>query len=341
MTRYTNTMRNTAAWLIAAATAGSTAWAQNPPEVAGGFRRVKPIDFSDRVVKFNAGDGVIIEADFYPVKVAEGKRTPVAILVHMYPADRSSWKPFVEDLRAAGIAVLAYDIRGQGGSKEPAEMKLAEGYANRNPQHFVNAWMDAGGASTWVTQQRHIDANAQVVIGASIGSSVALQFGAYAGGLRAVVCLSPGTDYMDIPSMQHIKACADMDVPVLLMSPEGEYAAVEKLIEASGGKAIGRKFAGGEENHGTKMFDAKYGAKAKRAIVEFVCEKLKIPVPKPAGKESDASGEKSSKKKDGDDSGKKKSAKSKKKANKDKGKDADDKPRSKNKKKKDKPADDE
>ena len=78
-----------------------------------GMAKVKTIDFSDRVVTFETSDGITIEADYYPVKVDPNTKTPVVILIHMYPTDRSSWKSFVPALRKAGVAALAYDIRGK------------------------------------------------------------------------------------------------------------------------------------------------------------------------------------------------------------------------------------
>ena len=100
-----------------------------------GMARTETIDFSDRVVTFETSDGITIEADYYPVKVEPGKNTPVAILIHMYPADRSSWKSLVPALRKAGVAALAYDIRGKGGSLKPAGKKLREGYDKRSEEH--------------------------------------------------------------------------------------------------------------------------------------------------------------------------------------------------------------
>ncbi len=294
--------------------AASTALAQDPPQVTGGFRRINRVDFSDRVVTFPAQDGITIEADWYPVKVEEGKRTPVAILVHMYPADRKSWKPLVEDLRSAGIAVLAYDIRGKGGSKGPEELKLPEAYEKRDSALFSNAWMDAAGAASWLGAQRNIATDRMAVVGASIGCSVAMNFGSSVGSPKAIVCLSPGTDYMGVPSKEHIQVCATYGIPMLLMSPEKEYKAVEELVEASGKKATGRKFDGGEEFHGTKMFEAPYGAKVKRAIVEFLCEKLELPVPKEETIAAAADDDKE--KKSADKKKKKKSSKAKKKSSK-------------------------
>jgi len=239
-----------------------------------GMVKNRAIDFSDRVVKFKTSDGVTIEADYYPVKVKPPKKTPVAILIHMYPADRSSWKEFVPLLRKAGIAALAYDIRGRGGSTQPASRKLKEGYDNRDPLLFKDAWKDARAARKWLRKQKNINTNRMVLIGASIGCSVALEYAGHNRRIKGVVCLSPGTDYFGVNSIEHIKKCST--IPILLMSPEGEFSAVQKLVEASGGRAKAHKYPGGHEHHGTAMFHAPYGKKVQKRIMRFVKKNLSI-----------------------------------------------------------------
>jgi len=259
----------TIACLFATLASASTAAAQ--VRVRGARAAQQTIDFSDRKVTFPAMDGVEIVADWYPVKVEEGQRTPVAILIHMYPATRESWKPMVPILRnELGIAVLAYDIRGTGESIKPEDRKLAESYKNRDEAFFQNAWMDATGAQTWLSSLPYIDTERMIVIGASVGCSIALDFAARAPlNAKGVACLSPGEKYMGIDSLAHMRVLKDFDVKVLLISPEAEYAAVQKLVEASGGKAKGVKYPGGREYHGTGIFDAKYGKKVKARLKRF------------------------------------------------------------------------
>ncbi len=258
--------------------------------IMGGKTARKPVDFSDRVITFPSLDGVQIQADYYPVKTPEKKKTPVAILIHMYPADRSSWKPLVPALRESGVAVLAYDIRGTGGSTKPKERNLVKGYKERNPAHFELAWMDTEGARGWLSKQDNIDVSRCMLIGASIGCSIALDDAARMQTVSGVVCLSPGTDYFGLDSIEHIKMCPN--IPILLISPEGEFEAVTKLVEASEGKAKSRKYAGGNENHGTNLLAADEGPKVTKKIMKFVRKSLGI-----KKKKTDADKKKKEKKK--------------------------------------------
>jgi pimeloyl-ACP methyl ester carboxylesterase len=241
-----------------------------PPDAA----KKKPPQQTPRVVHFMTEDGVRIEADYYLPKKSGAEKAPVAILVHMYPADRASWKPLVPHLREAGLAVLAYDIRGRGGSVEPAEKELSKLYRGRDSAHFNNAWKDAAAAKKWLAEQPECDPTRVAMIGASIGCSISLDYGRREKAIQAIVCLSPGTDYFGVDSISHIKECGPR--AILLISPEGEYRAVTKLIQASGGAAQGRKYAGDNRQHGTKLFLSEEGKEVKRKIVSFVEKALGI-----------------------------------------------------------------
>src|SRR5438552_16003045 len=75
--------------------------------------RSKPIDPNRtepmaKRVTFKTSDGVEIAADYYAPQSGEKGQAPVAVLIHMYPATRSSWQPLVPELLDRGFAVLAY-----------------------------------------------------------------------------------------------------------------------------------------------------------------------------------------------------------------------------------------
>lgn len=256
-----------------------------------------------QTVSFKTSDGVTIEGDYYAPEAAadsakaksgalnpadesgaksgstgelkSAAKHPVAILIHMYPADRTSWAPFVPKLHEAGFAVLAYDIRGKGGSSGGAESKLARQYADRDESLFADAWKDCEAAKKWLAGRPECDTTRVACIGASIGCSISIQYGAKDKDVKAVVCLSPGTNYFGVDSLSHIKKLMPRDA--LLIAPEGEYAAVTKLIQASGDRATGGMFPGGRERHGTNLFapDYRRSGEIMDAIIEFVSKATK------------------------------------------------------------------
>lgn len=209
-----------------------------------------------KTVTFKTSDGVSIQADYY-APIAKAK-APIVILIHMYPADRKSWSSLAEDLRNGDppCAVLAYDIRGHGGSTEPKEKNLKAMYDRRDPALFKDAWKDVEAAKVWLSKQPNCDTSRIALIGASIGCSISLDYAGRDENVMAVACLSPGTNYFGVNSIQHIKKCGK--AAVLLIAPDAEYDAVKQLVEASGGKAKGIKFPGGRERHGTGLLAEDY-----------------------------------------------------------------------------------
>ena len=276
-------------WLAVAgaivAIIASSAFAQTiaPPDMKK--RPAKPAAAEPQAARFETSDGVKIEADYYPAAVKEGEKAPAAILIHMYPADRTSWKPLAPGLHEAGFAVLAYDIRGHGGSTEPADKKLKEAYDKRDSKLFADAWKDVEAAKGWLGKQPGCDVSRMALVGASVGCSIALDYAGRDEAVKAVVCLSPGTKYMGVDSITHIKKCGKR--AILLISPESEYKAVEELIKASDGAAKGEKHPGGEKEHGTGMFKADYGKTVRENIVAFVSKALDIKEPPAAGKKGE------------------------------------------------------
>lgn len=234
-------------------------------------------------VTFKTSDDVEIGADYFAPKAGEKRPSPAAVMVHMYPADRQSWLPLVPHLLDAGFAVLAYDIRGAGASTEPEKMDLAARYEKRDPALFADAWHDAEAAVKWLGGQKGVDAKRIAMIGASVGCSISIDFCGRSEHVKAVVCLSPGTDYMGLDSVAAIKSCGDR--PILLMAPQAEREAVEKLAKAAKKAEIDIR-PGGRDLHGTGIFKAEYGRKLAERIAEFAKAAVGAHSSKPSGSEN-------------------------------------------------------
>jgi len=207
-------------------------------------------------------DGVSIVGDFYPAAGAD--RAPLAILLHMYRHDRTSWLPLIAPLHEAGFAVLAIDLRGHGESIEPASMKLAERVKQRDPGLFNAMHLDVEAATAWARKQPGVHPEKLVLVGASVGCSIALDVAARDQSVDAVVCLSPGTNYLGVDSTAHIRKTRN--VPILLLAEERERTAVDELA-ALATNAKG-EIVGPDDNHGTRMFGKIAGIE--RKIVDFL-----------------------------------------------------------------------
>ncbi len=229
--------------------------------------RPLPAEPIAQTATFETSDGIEIVANFYPQTNGDREKAPVAVLIHMYRSDRNSWSPIVPALHGAGFAVLAYDIRGTGDSKN--NDALAGRYRQRKSSLFRDAWKDAQAAVKWLAAQPGGDAGRIVCIGASIGCSIALDYGHRNDDVRAIVCLSPGIDYFGVDSITHIKACGMR--PILLCAPEAERSTPKQLKKAGRNVTIDIR-PGTRAQHGTGMFDKDYGPDLIQRIVAFVRE---------------------------------------------------------------------
>ena len=195
-----------------------------------------------QAVTFETSDGVKIAADYYSPAVEAGQKAPVAILIHMYPADRKSWEPLVPRLSEAGFAVLAYDIRGNGGSVEPAAKNLQKMYKDQDPALFKDAWKDAEAAKKWLATKPECDVNKIAMIGASIGCSISLEYGSRDEAVKAIVCLSPGTDYFGVDSIASIRKCGKR--AMLMMSPKTRARSGQEACQGVERRGQGRGVSG-------------------------------------------------------------------------------------------------
>jgi dienelactone hydrolase len=228
-----------------------------------------PNELQKSKAEFKTDDGVTIMGDYYP---PTGRAiSPVAILLHMYKHDRTTWAPLVKPLHEAGFAVLAIDMRGHGESTEPASMNLAERVTQRDPKLFNDMHKDALAAIQWVRAQPNVDQKMLVLIGASVGCSVAIDTMVREPSVDAIVCLTPGANYLGVDSIEHILKTGSR--PILLLATEDEREATD-VLSKSADNATGEIVSPGRI-HGTNMFGEVAGIEAK--ITAFVRDAVRTP----------------------------------------------------------------
>ena len=231
-------------------------------------------------VSFQTADGVTIVADYYPPVPQAGLKAPIVILLHMYPADRTSWADFAKQLSGVGIAALAIDMRGHGKSTEPAEMHLAERRQQRDPRLYGAMHQDVAAAYQWLAQQPNLDLARFAVVGASVGCSVALDYARRDRSVDAVVCLSPGTNYMGVDSIAHMRGYSNR--PILLMASQEERAACEALAKLSDKATVKICPMNGRDQrqmHGTNLLSQV--SEATNVVLDFIRANLGPPTEQP------------------------------------------------------------
>lgn len=116
----------------------------------------------------------------------------LVILVHMLPADRTSWHVFQDALLEKGIDSLAIDLRGHGDSVFQAGASI-DYHAFGSAEHQAGL-IDLQAAFQWAVG-RGYDPKRIGLGGASIGANLCLQLAAEEHSIRALFLLSPGENY--------------------------------------------------------------------------------------------------------------------------------------------------
>jgi predicted alpha/beta hydrolase len=138
-----------------------------------------------------------------------------AILLHMMPATKESWIPFAQKLLAAGYSSIAIDERGHGESTMGGKLD----YKTMDPHEQQEKIRDVNAAFTFLETKGATTENT-VVIGASIGANLAIQFLHMHSKIPAAIALSPGLDYQGIITKPLVVDLSDGQKLILASSEE-------------------------------------------------------------------------------------------------------------------------
>ncbi len=190
-------------------------------------------------VTIEAADGLLLHATYS----APGGMAPFpgVILLHMLGSNRQVWEEvgLTDALLANGYAVLALDMRGHGESGSDRDWEKADDDLLRVWNYFV--------------ELESVDEARTAVIGASIGSNIALRTGASQPAIKTVALLSPGLDYRRVTTDDAIIQYGSRPL-LIVASEEDQYAADSSLTlaEMAPGTATLQLYDGA--GHGTDMF---------------------------------------------------------------------------------------
>ncbi len=192
------------------------------------------------LIERESADGVVLVGDLYLPDEIEESGAPTVLLMHMYRGRRGDWGPLIGPLVDAGYAVLNVDLRGHGDSG--------------GQRDWVLATQDVADWFAWLKEQPSIDATRLGVVGASIGSNLALIGCAAEPACLTAVALSPGLDYAGL--MPEESLAQDMtEQSALLVTSRGDRestAAVRQMVTTADTE-LGVRILQGDA-HGTLMF---------------------------------------------------------------------------------------
>jgi dienelactone hydrolase len=215
-------------------------------------------------VSFKTADGLTIAATYWPPAGASKDPAPVVVALPMYRRVRSSYAPMARPITDRGMGLLALDLRGHGDSAMQGAEDLSKKAEARDPSLFNAMHADVEAAVAWLAKEKKTPKGRIGLLGASVGCSVAID-AAVRGpdDFAAVVCLTPGKNYLGVPTMEHVEKWPE-GKPILLVSSAVEApAGADAIAGKLDGKGAELKIVqaidpagttGAMDLHGTTMF---------------------------------------------------------------------------------------
>jgi dienelactone hydrolase len=222
-----------------ASRAGSILWLL---AVLGGGAVAAPAS-SGQTVAFRTADGVQIAATLH---LPSKSPAPAVILVPMQARTREDWEPVASRLAEAGIAALAIDLRGQGGS--------AAGPGGVDVQLNMSAsLLDVKAARAFLAGRGDIIGSRIGMVGASVGANLVLSAASADLTVQSLALLSPGIDYRGVRGDAPMRKYGNRPA-LLVASLEDPYAARSARELSTFGDGIRELRLLGNAGHGTVMF---------------------------------------------------------------------------------------
>jgi len=223
------------------------------------------IPMSVEKVSFVTQDGVTIVADYY--SGAEGG--PAALLVHMMPATKESWRQFAAELIGRGFSsVLAIDLRGHGGSRMQGEQKLD--YRDFEDEQHQAKIKDMEAAMQWL-EERGATKDRLALVGASIGANLSIAYGAANAEIPTVVALSPGLNYRGVTTLDKMGQYAGRELYLAASAEDGHSFETDRQLYEVNPDATLKELE--NAGHGTTMFEKSPGFMAE--VVDWVVSRVK------------------------------------------------------------------
>ena len=232
-----------------------------------------------RVVDIRASDGSVLKATYF----AAANTGPGVLLLHQCNRQRKLWDDLAQQLSAAGINVLTFDLRGFGESSGTAFDKLSQ---QESADIQANKWPgDIDAAFDYLVSQPGVQANTIGLGGASCGVNNSVKTALrHPKQVKSLVLLSGSTDMTGRTFLRQ-----QSQLPVFFSAADDDefQGTVELLlwlygVSSNPGKKFVRFANGG---HGADMFATH--PELRRMIVDwYVTTLIKTPGHAPASKDS-------------------------------------------------------
>ncbi len=203
-------------------------------------------------VTFVTDDGVELVGDFYTCAQA---CTGAALLLHMMPRTRGSWKPLAEKLEAAGVSVLAIDQRGHGESIHTTLGRTLD-YETFSDSQQQGKILDVDAAIHWLQSEKKISIGSVAIVGASIGANLAIRYAADHHQITHIVAVAPGINYRGVITDDAMTKLSASQSVLMIGAHDDDrdaYQSIETLMTIGPAKKQKVIFKSG--GHGTALFE--------------------------------------------------------------------------------------
>lgn len=170
-------------------------------------------------IELKTADGWVLKAHYASPR--EGRK--VLVLLHGTGGRKEDWHALAAALIRRGHGYLALDFRGHGESRTAPDGSAAFWRkfprATKAYNEFDNMRQDVQAAVDYIIAQG-VGEESIGLIGADVGSSLAVRHAAVHPKISMVVLLSPGLNYQEVTSVNAVRAYKDR--PILMVYSEAD-----------------------------------------------------------------------------------------------------------------------
>jgi len=206
--------------------------------VIAAFASAPPWLEAAEAIALRAPDGTALSAAWH----APARTAPAVLLVHMLTRSHAEWDLTAEALNVSGFGVLAIDLRGHGASEGSSGALAAM-------QQDVQAGLD------WLKTRPDVVPGRLGIVGASLGSTLAVLVAAADSTVRSVALLSPAAEYRGLRCETAMRRYAERGGATMLVASTGDPYALRTAhhFEAMGTGPRDLRVVDGTNAHGTTL----------------------------------------------------------------------------------------
>ena len=203
--------------------------------------------------EIEAADGRLLKGDLYRPEVIPDEGASTLLLMHQNQATRYSYESVIPQFVEEGYIVLAVDLRGHGQTGGSVDWEQA--------QDDTQKWL------AWLREQEGVNDAKIAIIGASIGSNLALIGCAQDVQCVTAIALSPGLDYFGVQPEDFVADGLQTRSALLIAGNRDRESAdaIRTIFAAAKGKVGAEMFPSG--SHGTAFFGTERSRQDTMALI--------------------------------------------------------------------------